>query len=47
MQLEKIVPEKIYEQFNEWSKENPGTWINRSMKAAEAAKSIAEAIRTR
>ena len=44
--MRKTAAEKVYEQFNEWSKQNPGTWINRSMKVAEAAKRIANIVRT-
>ena len=34
---------KVYEMFMEWSKENPGTWIFRSINVAEVAARIAKA----
>ena len=43
--MEEIIPSMAYEEFCEWSKQNPGTWTKRSMNVAEVAKRIAEAIR--
>ena len=45
--MKQISSEKAYELFMRYSKENPGTWVSRSMNVAEAAKRIAKAIRTR
>ncbi|MCL2383564.1 MAG: hypothetical protein FWC79_05440 [Oscillospiraceae bacterium] len=45
--MEKLSSGKAYELFMEWSKENPGTWIERSVNVAEVAKRIAEAMRNR
>ena len=43
IKLEKIIPRKVYREFIEWAKANPGTWVERSKKVAEAAKRIAKA----
>ncbi|MCL2342050.1 MAG: HD domain-containing protein [Firmicutes bacterium] len=39
----KIIPEEVYEKFALWSKEAEGTWVERCVNVAEAAKRIAEA----
>ena len=45
--MKKLDSNKAYKLFMKWSKENPGTWIFRSINVAEVAKRIAKAIRTR
>ena len=39
-----IDTKKTYEMFMEWSKQNEGTWVNRSINVAEVAKRIAKEI---
>lgn len=42
--MEKLNSKEIYNLFIEWSKQNPGTWVNRSINVAEVAKRIAKEI---
>ena len=42
--MEKIDKNKVYDMFMEWSKENPGTWVDRSKNVAEVAGRVAKAL---
>ena len=45
--MEEVDSKKVYDLFIKWSKENEGTWVNRSVNVAKVATEIAKVLRIR